>query len=495
MTTSRRDFLLTSAASVGIAAACNPTRGPQGGQDAGPLSTTGDGGSQQVADGGGPSDAGTADAADAAVPDAAPPAPDAGQPVNVQDVPLTSVWPLGVAAGDTTPTSAMLWTQYTGFRTLKLLAWESADGSPGIRVADAEVAAEDTYVKFDVVTLSPGARYAYVFLELEDGAPVGRSPVGLFRAAIAEDAEERLLLGATSCTKNGRNFGTIGHAAGRADLDAFLLLGDTSYNDGAETLVEYRAKWAENLGTPEYRALREATAVYATWDDHEVVNDFTPEDVSYAKFVTAQQAFWETLPIRPHPTVPGRLWRSFRWGRTVEVFVLDCRGERRPSTRDSGNAEYLSAAQMSWLQEGLRTSPCVFKLIMNSVPIGNFPTVFDVARGDRWEGYPSQRTAILRFIDETPVTGVLWVSGDFHLATIGWVSAAGNPGEHQLEFLVGPGAQTGNVLASTLNPPLWEWATPDDNYATFDLDPGTRKVIVTFHAASGTRLAQRSFTV
>ena len=28
-------------------------------------------------------------------------------------------------------------------------------------------------------------------------------------------------------------------------------------------------------------------------------------------------------------------WRRFRWGRTAEVFILDCRSERRPSTRST----------------------------------------------------------------------------------------------------------------------------------------------------------------
>ena len=101
---------------------------------------------------------------------------------------------------------------------------------------------------------------------------------------------------------------------------------------------------------------------------------------------------------------------------------------------------------MNWLKEGLRNSPARFKLIMNSVPISDFPGFFDAAPEDRWEGYPAQRQEILSFIDVEEIGGVLWVAGDFHLASVQRVSVSG-AGEKQHEILVGPGAQVGNPLA------------------------------------------------
>ena len=79
---------------------------------------------------------------------------------------------------------------------------------------------------------------------------------------------------------------------------------------------------------------------------------------------------------------PDRIWRSFRWGHSAEVFVLDCRGERRPSTRSvnpTRESVYISRAQMDWLKAGLRASPAVFKFIVNSVPIYGRPGGLEAA--------------------------------------------------------------------------------------------------------------------
>jgi len=161
-----------------------------------------------------------------------------------------------------------------------------------------------------------------------------------------------------------------------------------------------------------------------------------------------------------------------RWGRTAEIFVLDSRRERRPSTRTTPAAEYLSRAQMDWLKAALTASDAVFKIIMNSVPIADFPGAFDFAQNDRWEGYAAQRTEILRHIDDGAISGVLWVAGDFHLASAQRVSNSG-PGMTQTEILAGPGAQNGNILARFLGGDQFDFATSDNNYTVIELDPST----------------------
>ena len=66
--------------------------------------------------------------------------------------------------------------------------------------------------------------------------------------------------------------------------------------------------------------------VVAIWDDHEVQNDFDRETVSPARFAAAHRAFVEAWPVGEQPD--GRLYRSFRWGREVELFILDLRSYR-----------------------------------------------------------------------------------------------------------------------------------------------------------------------
>ncbi len=491
---SRRQFLITSAAFVGGAACVTPgnTSPEQEPADAGSSTLNQDGGGQVDLDGG-PSDAATAGDA-AQQPDAATNG-DAGPGQDPTAIPESMFFPLGVASGDVNTSRAMLWAQHLGFTTVRLKVWRMEGDQFAQVVADVEVPREDgNFIHRDMDGLQAGQRYAYAFLETDQGQVVGRSPIGRFRAAIAPDALEPLNVGAVSCTKNGRDMATLERAGEQGDWDVFLLLGDTTYNDGASSVSQYRDRWAENLSTNGYKKLRAATSVLATWDDHEVDNDFNPENTNAQKVATARAVMLENLPIRPNQTEPTRLWRRFTWGRTADFFVLDCRGERRPSTRNTGAATYLSPEQLAWLTQGLTESTAMFKIILNSVPIGDFPPLFDLAGADRWEGYSSQRTAILRHIDETPVTGVVWVSGDFHLASMGRVSASG-PGATQLEVLAGPGAQSANPLANALNAPQWDWSSGTNNTTRLSLNPMTRTVTVTYVDGSGTNIAQRNYTV
>ena len=83
----------------------------------------------------------------------------------------------------------------------------------------------------------------------------------------------------------------------------------------------------------------------------------------------------------------GGLWQSFRWGRTAELFLLDCRGERRPSTLGSARPIFVSDAQLDWLREGLAASRSVFKIVVTSVPIGRLSGEIYAPPHNRWEGY------------------------------------------------------------------------------------------------------------
>ncbi|MFK7989372.1 MAG: alkaline phosphatase [Sandaracinaceae bacterium] len=456
---SRRTFLSTTAvATAGLLVGCDPESGADAGARDAAL----------------PGDAGTTEdagrAADAGDEDAGTPGPLAPP----EDTPEATTFGLGVASGDARVDGAVLWTRYDGTASLRLAVWEMDGASYVAERVDVVVSpADGGFVHHAVTGLTAGARYRYAFFEMDGDMRSGRSAVGRFRAALAADASEVLRIGAVSCVRNGRDHATLERAGERDDLDLFLLLGDSTYNDGDRTLAEYRGSWAENMSTAGWRGTRAATSVLATWDDHEVDNNFDPETADLAN---PKRAFFENLPLSRDTTDPDRIWRSARWGRTVEVFVLDSRGERRPSVD-----EYLSRAQMDWLKTGLAASPCTFKLIMNSVPIADFPFP---SGGDRWEGYAAQRTEILTFIDDTPIDGVLWVSGDFHLACIGAVARSG-PGASQTEILAGPGAQIGNPGSFLLREPQFSWASITNNYTTMELDPTGPQIRVTWHDGSG----------
>jgi alkaline phosphatase D len=435
-------------------------------------------------DGGAPDDGGLGrdGGMDASQPDAGTEEPDAGPPpeplVPPEETPEATTFGLGVASGDVLPTAAIVWTRHDGTAPLTLVAWEMDGTRYARQLPTATVErADGGFVHHELTRLTPGRRYRYAFFEMDGTTRTARSPIGRFRAALAADATEPIVVGAVSCTTNSRSKETLERAGEREDLDVFLCLSDTTYNDGSSTLAQYRTKWAESLGSAGWLAVRRATSVLATWDDHEVDNNYDPERLD---ITVPTRVFFENLPLRREASAPNRLWKSMRWGRTAEIFVLDGRSERLRSTRGDDDV-YLSRAQMDWLKSGLMASPCTFKLIANSVPIGDFPFP---GGDDRWEGYSTQRTEILSFIDDNAIGGVLWISGDFHFASIGRVSPSG-PGSTQTEVLAGPGAQIGNPANLLCRPPQFDWTTTTNNYTSFELLPAQRRIRVRWHDRGG----------
>lgn len=82
-------------------------------------------------------------------------------------------------------------------------------------------------------------------------------------------------------------------------------------------------------------------------------------------------------------------------------------------------------------------------------------------------------------MEETPIEGVIWVSGDFHFASIGRVGANDSAlGWSQREVLSGPGAQTGNPAALLCRAPQFDWASTTNNYTTLELDARRRRARV-----------------
>ncbi len=399
-------------------------------------------------------------------------------------------FPLGVMSGDATCDRAIVWTRYTGGGALVLwVKQRHADACTQLDVATGP----DGFTHLDISGLQPGRSYRYAFLVRERGAITRRGPSGFFRTAIAEDSLEPVTFAGVSCTNQFiRPYPALAHAAARHDLDFFLHAGDHVYADVAVTLDEYRSVYAQAWPAYGMKALHAAFGLYATWDDHEVGNNWDPETWDRARVDAARRAYFEHHPIRRTPGDPRRLWRSFRWGRTLELFVLDSRGERRPSTRERADGQYISRPQMDWLKQGLATSQARFKAVLNSAPIANFPGLFGLMDGDRWSGFRAQREEILSFITRERIDGVWWLSGDFHFGCVGRVEPSG-PYSAMREVLMGPGRQIINPLWSSLSGPQWDVLLGANNYTVLRADPLRDTMTVAFVGESGEMLSTRDF--
>ncbi|MFN3201568.1 MAG: alkaline phosphatase D family protein [Bradymonadia bacterium] len=427
------------------------------------------------------------------VADAEPPAPHPAD-AEIDDV----MYPRAILAGAMTSTGALI----RGFRdpdaegSPRLLVWPEDDDGPGETVIDRVVSPEEGHLNLELDTLEPGTRYAFAFFEGEGLEPeaLTRSPEGRFRTAPAPGESPALTLAASACTALRFAPWPGLDISAEARPDVFCHLGDMVYNDGAESLEEFRAGWQATLETPEYRALFAEAGGYFTWDDHELTDNSALYTLPPEVRARGVQAFFEALPIRSRG-IEGieaeQFWMSHRWGLTAEIFILDCRGERRPETAGTPEAQYISPEQMRWLKEALEASPCRFKVILNSVPITTYAERYPAA-DDRWQGYAAQRDELLDFITGEDggagVEGVWFLSGDFHLGVVSAVDAEG-PRAGIREILAGPGGSITNPLGllPERNPELAAEFFPPEQFEyvsaakastvlTFDPEAGTVRV-------------------
>lgn len=342
-----------------------------------------------------------------------------------------NLYPLGVQSGAPRPDSLLFWTRYLGEVALELVLMVYEDGEWLEHSREAVVADGDGYVHHPTKELSSDTSVAFQFVDTNGlGSPVGHS-----RTALSNGSQAVLRFGATSCTsKNHIDFPSLSNLRQRFDLDFFAWLGDTVYADDAETVEEYRSLYEYNINTEGFQAILSRTPGIFGWDDHEVANNWDLESIDPARLEQATAAFYQNLAIEQFPDHPNRLWRSFRFGDTAEVFVLDCRGERQPSKE-----LYISQEQMNWLKEGLSRSTAAWKLVLNSVPITQMPAVYQFPEmlKDRWEGFPAQREELLDHITDNEMTGVLFLSGDLHQCSLSRVEATG-PRRSILEVCAGP---------------------------------------------------------
>ena len=310
------------------------------------------------------------------------------------------------------------------------------------------------------------------------------SPTGTFRTAPPTDHPADVRFAYSGDSEARFQPFTLLDAVRQEDPDFFVYLGDTIYADSdsaagnvtqilpSETLPVYRAKYRENRQDVFLQALLAATPTYAIWDDHEVLNDFAGEAVDPTLLAHGLQAFLEYMPIRPEDADPRQLFRRFRWGRTVDLFILDERQYRSaerfcvrdghlvliPMVQDprcfltelaAPERTMLGARQQAWLTRELLTSEATFKVIINEVPM----SALYVLPYDRWESYVAEREELLQFI-RANLRNVIFLTTDLHGTLILEATPFLSNAPVAKEVIVGPIASGGALAKTGMVPPV-----------------------------------------
>lgn len=348
----------------------------------------------------------------------------------------------GVASGDVTPTSAVVWARAARPAMMRV----EYDTSPAFRSPGVARTAvnESTDLTGQVLLeeLSPGTEYHYR-VRFEVMAPNGAtsaSPytVGRFRTP-PEPTEPTALSfvfsgdlgGFPYCRPADSGYTILGSMADLAP-DFFLATGDMIYADttcpavrpdGRRNLPKpvpdvdsaavdwsnrtrlreiYGANWRYNREDAHLQRLLAATPVYAQWDDHEVINNFgasweywneaNRERAGYANLVEiGREYFFNYTPTARDRDEPARIYRQFSWGRDVDLFILDTRSYRSRNELEDTNEEaksLLGSEQLAWLRAGLEQSRATWKLVASGLPISARSAGTPASGVDGWTGGP-----------------------------------------------------------------------------------------------------------
>jgi alkaline phosphatase D len=454
----------------------------------------------------------------------------------------------GIASGDVTATEVVIWARanraaqmVVEYTPAPAVRW------PPLRQVGPLVEARDDFTgKVVLQGLMPDTRYVYWvrFSVSTEGVAIV-SEAGQFRTAPADGTARALSLvwwgdvgGQDYCRDPERGYALFTQMA-RVTPDVAIANGDAVYTDYAcppvttlpdhprnllspdpetaayqllvatdprfttaeEVVTAFRAKWKYNLEDEAYRRFRAQTPHLYQWDDHEVLNDWSPGEEHVgalrgtldarpmsALVEPARQSFFAYTPIRPD--AEGRIYRSFRWGTLAELFILDERSYRDDNILPDGGStvldvrlrngerrrltgkpkSLLGAVQRDWLLNSLREAQArgvLWKIIASDDPLstvtgsyqlfapeGPMTALYQVRDGwaagaklntdtdgnqDNPLGFESELRSILAFLKAEGIRNVVWLATDVHFARFLRYEPGGElTGLVFHEFLAGP---------------------------------------------------------
>ena len=364
---------------------------------------------------------------------------------------LGNMFAFGVASGDPSSNSVVLWTKLNWKYTSDVqVQWEIAEDTAmqqivtkGVKFANMESAFT---VKFKVEDLQPGKTYFYRFLAKDQYSPIGRTKTAPTNGA------SKLKFAVVSCNNYQHGyFNAYRLIANRCDIDAVIHLGDYIYEYGVNrtgkkpqirdhipeheilTLVDYRSRYAQYRLDEDLQEAHRLHPFIAVWDDHEFANNTYKDGAQNHQAAEgeweerkkcARQVYFEWLPIADNDSLS--IIRKLNYGDLAEVFMLDGRVEGRDKQLEHPNElaqagidrTMIGKLQADWLVRGLVESKAKWKVMGNQVMFSELDMhklSKKYARNlDAWDGYPSERNKLLNDMYTANLKNILVLTGDIH---------------------------------------------------------------------------------
>ncbi len=203
---------------------------------------------------------------------------------------------------------------------------------------------------------------------------IGSSLDGHFRTAPPPDEPARVVFAATT----GQAYPDQDAPGGgykiypailELEPSFFVHTGDILYYDQwAKNLELARWGWARMFSLPTNFEFHRVVPSYFMKDDHDTLsNDSWPSMESQFMgeftFAQGQAVFLEQIPMG------ARTYRTFRWGRDLQIWMMENRDYRTANTDPDGPDKTIwGAEQKAWFMETVAASDATFRILISPTP-------------------------------------------------------------------------------------------------------------------------------
>ncbi|RUL88259.1 alkaline phosphatase D family protein [Tautonia sociabilis] len=317
---------------------------------------------------------------------------------------------------------------------------------PGLEGALAtdwvEVDASTDFIhQFALGGLRPATEYHFAAETAgPDGAPEHTPLLGRFRTAPPPDEPARVVFAMNTC----QMYKDVDHpdgfeiyeAIGRLSPDFLVTAGDIVYYDNedprARTIPLARYHWQRMYGFPRHIELLRHLPVYFTKDDHDLLSDdcwpgLDPPFMRPMTFADGLRLFREQVPMGDGPS-----YRTFRWGKDLQIWLVEGRDDRSPNTLPDGPGKTIwGAEQKAWLRRTMQESDATWKLLISPTPIVG-PDRENKRDNHANTGFAHEGREIRRWLAEHLPENAFILCGDRH-----WQYHSVDPETGVQEFSVG----------------------------------------------------------
>lgn len=236
--------------------------------------------------------------------------------------------------------------------------------------------ATDFIHQFRLAGLKPATAYYYAS---ETAGPGGMPLHGAFRGQFETAPAADTAAAVRFCVMSCQGYPDRGHPDGHHIYPAMLALrprfgvltGDLVYYDNdpprANTAALARYHWERMFSLPRLIAFNRGVGTYWLKDDHDTLdNDSWPgRKMGALTFAEGQKIFRQQAPLTDGPG-----YRTFRWGRDLQLWLTDGRDHRSPNNRPDGPDKTIwGVEQKAWFKRTVAASTATWKVLISPTPL------------------------------------------------------------------------------------------------------------------------------